>query len=146
MDHLPCSHALAVARDRNMDFTSLCTDYYKRQTLIDMYSVPIMPVGHLSTWIVPSDITEMVVLNLISKGQVGHPRAGRHISSSERTTTQNCSRCGQPGHNSMRCCNPTLINEGPSRDVPEEYRGKYSIYYTVGQNKQMCPNRDSTVE
>ncbi|KAK2646652.1 hypothetical protein Ddye_021847 [Dipteronia dyeriana] len=49
MDLLPCSHALAAARDRNMDFTSLCTDYYKRQTLIEVYSVPIMPVGHPST-------------------------------------------------------------------------------------------------
>ncbi|KAK2647907.1 hypothetical protein Ddye_015396 [Dipteronia dyeriana] len=29
MDILPCSHALAAARDRNMDFTSLYTDYYK---------------------------------------------------------------------------------------------------------------------
>ncbi|KAK2656227.1 hypothetical protein Ddye_009279 [Dipteronia dyeriana] len=33
-------------RDRNMDFTSLCADFYKRQTLIDLYSVPIIPVGH----------------------------------------------------------------------------------------------------
>ncbi|KAK2658704.1 hypothetical protein Ddye_005237 [Dipteronia dyeriana] len=49
MDLLPCSHALSAARDRNMDFTSLCADYYKRQTLIDAYSVPIMPVGHHST-------------------------------------------------------------------------------------------------
>ncbi|KAK2646213.1 hypothetical protein Ddye_021408 [Dipteronia dyeriana] len=35
MDLLPCSHTLAAVRDRNMDFTSLCADYYKRQTLID---------------------------------------------------------------------------------------------------------------
>ncbi|KAK4843881.1 hypothetical protein QYF36_013880 [Acer negundo] len=48
MDHFPCSHALAAARERNLDFTSLCADYYKRETLIDAYSVPIMPVGHPS--------------------------------------------------------------------------------------------------
>ncbi|KAK3204816.1 hypothetical protein Dsin_018862 [Dipteronia sinensis] len=35
--------------ERNLDFTSLCSDYYKRQTLIDAYSVPIMPVGHPSS-------------------------------------------------------------------------------------------------
>ncbi|KAK2634778.1 hypothetical protein Ddye_029570 [Dipteronia dyeriana] len=117
MDLLPCSHALTAVRyiirfslrlillkreshrfhcfyrDQNMDFTSLCVDYYKRQTLIDGYSVPTMPVGHPFTWIVPSDIVERVVLNPISRRQVGGPREGRHISSLERTTTQNCRRC-----------------------------------------------------
>ncbi|KAK0594625.1 hypothetical protein LWI29_006375 [Acer saccharum] len=79
MDFLPCSHALAAARymtlsiyrfivakreshcfhccrEWNLDFTSLCADYYKRETLIDAYSVPIMPVGHPSSWVVPFDI------------------------------------------------------------------------------------------
>ncbi|KAK2655301.1 hypothetical protein Ddye_008353 [Dipteronia dyeriana] len=129
-----------------MDFTSLCTDFYKRQTLIDSYSVPIMPVGHPSNWVVPSDTTERVVLNPISRRQAGRLRASRHISSLERTTTQNCRRYGQPVHNSRRCSNPFLINEGPSRVVPEEYRCKCSICHTVGHNGQTCPTRDSTVE
>ncbi|KAK2633762.1 hypothetical protein Ddye_028554 [Dipteronia dyeriana] len=146
MDLLPCSHALATVRDRNMDFTSLCADYYKRQTLIDAYSVPIMPVGYSSTWIVPSDIAERVFLNPSSRRQAGRLRALRHISYSERTTTQNCRRCGQPGHNSRRCSNPALTNEGPSRVVPEEYRRKCNIYHTVGHNSQTYPTRDSTME
>ncbi|KAK2656097.1 hypothetical protein Ddye_009149 [Dipteronia dyeriana] len=170
MDLLPCSHALAAARyivqfclrlillkresyhfqcfnrDRNMDFTSLCADYYKRQTLIDAYSVPIIPVGHPSIWIVPSDIPERVVLNLSSRRHVDRPRASRHILPSERTTTQNCRRCGQPGYTSRRCSNPALTNEGPSRVIPEEYRRKCSICHTVGHNRQTCPTRDSTVE
>ncbi|KAK2652924.1 hypothetical protein Ddye_012780 [Dipteronia dyeriana] len=58
MDHFPCSHALAAARERNLDLTTLCSDYYKRQTLIDAYSVPIMPVGDPSTWVVSSDIAK----------------------------------------------------------------------------------------
>ncbi|KAK2652221.1 hypothetical protein Ddye_012077 [Dipteronia dyeriana] len=103
-----------------MDFISLCTNFYKRQTLINSYSVPIIPVGHPFTWVMPSDITERVVLNPISRRQAGPPRAGRHISSSARITTQNCRRCGQPGHNFRRCSNPALINEGPSRVVIEE--------------------------
>ncbi|KAK2642469.1 hypothetical protein Ddye_024232 [Dipteronia dyeriana] len=115
MNLLPCSHTLATARDRNMDFTSLCADYYKRQTLIDAYSVPIMPVGHPSTWIVPSDIAERVVLNPSSRRQAGRSRASRRVSSSKRTTTQNCRRCRQPGHNLRRCSNPALSNEGLSQ-------------------------------
>ncbi|KAK2655331.1 hypothetical protein Ddye_008383 [Dipteronia dyeriana] len=69
MDHLLCSHALATGPKHG--FTSLCVDYYKRQTLTNTYSVPIMPVGHPSTWIVPSDIAERVVLNPISRRQAG---------------------------------------------------------------------------
>ncbi|KAK2653143.1 hypothetical protein Ddye_012999 [Dipteronia dyeriana] len=146
MDLLPCSHALVAVRDRNMDFTSLCVDYYKRQTLIDAYSDPIMPVGYLSTWIVTSDITKRVILNPSSRRQTGRPRASRHISSSERTTTQNCRRCGQLGHNLRRCSNPALTNECPSRVIPEEYRCKCSICHTVGHNRQTCSTRDSTME
>ncbi|KAK2638307.1 hypothetical protein Ddye_026102 [Dipteronia dyeriana] len=54
-------------RDLNMDFTSLCADYYKRQPLIDTYSVPIIPVRHPFTWIMPSDIAERVILNPSSR-------------------------------------------------------------------------------
>ncbi|KAK4851991.1 hypothetical protein QYF36_020100 [Acer negundo] len=63
MDFFLCSHAFAAARERNLDFTSLCAYYYKKETLIDAYSVPIKPVGHPSSWVVPSDIVARVVLN-----------------------------------------------------------------------------------
>ncbi|KAK2653176.1 hypothetical protein Ddye_013032 [Dipteronia dyeriana] len=100
MDHFPCSHALVSAQERNLDLTTLCSNYYKRQTLIDAYSVSIIPVGDPSIWVVPFDIAQMVILNPISRRQAERPRAGRHVSSSERTTTQLCRRCGQLGHNS----------------------------------------------
>ncbi|KAI9185427.1 hypothetical protein LWI28_007152 [Acer negundo] len=131
--------------ERNLDYTSLCADYYKRETLIDAYSVPIMPVGHPSSWVVPSDIASRVVLNPKSKRQSGRPMKGRHASSSERTTTQSCRRCGQSGHNSRRCSNPPMVNEGPSISVPDEYRRKCSICHSIGHNKQTCPEKDSTV-
>ncbi|KAK4847572.1 hypothetical protein QYF36_003431 [Acer negundo] len=146
MDHFPCSHALAAARERNLDYTSLCADYYKRETLIDAYSVPIIPVGHPSSWVVPSDIASRVVLNPKSKRQSGRPMEGRHASSSERTTTQSCRRCGQSGHNSRRCSNPPMVNEGPSISVPNEYSRKCGICHSIGHNKQTCPEKDSTVE
>ncbi|KAK2659588.1 hypothetical protein Ddye_006121 [Dipteronia dyeriana] len=109
MDMFPCSHALAAARERNLDFTSLCTDFHKIQIFIDAYSIPIMIVGHSSYWVVPADITERVVLNPLSKRQAGHPRGSRHASALKRTTTQSCRRCGQSGHNARRCPNPYLI-------------------------------------
>ncbi|KAK2633893.1 hypothetical protein Ddye_028685 [Dipteronia dyeriana] len=146
MDYFPRSYALAAVRERNLDLTTLCSDYYKRQTLSDAYSVPIMPVEDPSTWVLPSDITQRVILNPISRRQAGRPRTGRHVSYSERTTTQSCRRCGKPGHISRRCSNPPMINEGPSKGVPDEYRRKCSICHSIGQNKQTCPNIDSNRE
>ncbi|KAK3211783.1 hypothetical protein Dsin_016489 [Dipteronia sinensis] len=88
MDHFSCSHALTSARYiKSLESYAILTKS-DRQTFIDTYSVPITPV-------VPSDIDERVVLNLKSKRQSGHPIEGRHASSSERTTTQSCKRCGQ---------------------------------------------------
>ncbi|KAK2653785.1 hypothetical protein Ddye_013641 [Dipteronia dyeriana] len=90
-----------VTTERNLDFTSLCVDYYKRQTLIDVSSIPNMHVGHPFSWVVPDDIVERVILNPLSRRQAGHPIGGRHVSSSERTATQSRRRCGHLGHNSM---------------------------------------------
>ncbi|KAK2653120.1 hypothetical protein Ddye_012976 [Dipteronia dyeriana] len=75
-------------REQNLDFTSFCTDYYKRETLVDAYSASIMHMGHPFLWLVPSDIAARVVLNPKSKRQSGHLIEGRHASSSERATMQ----------------------------------------------------------
>ncbi|KAK2658080.1 hypothetical protein Ddye_011132 [Dipteronia dyeriana] len=139
MDMFPCSHALAAARERNLDFISLCADFYKRQTLIDAYSISIIPIGHSSSLVVPADIAEHVALNPLSRRQTGRPRGGCHPSSLERTTTLSCGRCGQSGHNARRCPNSSLNNDGPSRVVPQEYRHKCSICHSVGHNKQTFP-------
>ena len=123
--------------------TSQCADYYKRETLINAYSIPIMPVGHPGSWVVPFYIASQVILNPKAKRQSGRPMEGWHVSSSERTTTQSCRRCGQPGHNSRRCSNPPMVNEGPSTAVPEEYRCKCSICHKIGHNKQRAQRRTS---
>ncbi|KAK2658590.1 hypothetical protein Ddye_005123 [Dipteronia dyeriana] len=52
---------------------------------------------HPSSWVVPADIAEQVVLNPLSRRQAGYPRGGRDVLSSERITTQSCRRCGQSG-------------------------------------------------
>ncbi|KAK2655536.1 hypothetical protein Ddye_008588, partial [Dipteronia dyeriana] len=94
---------------------------------------------------VPNDIVNRVVLNPLSRRQTGRLRGGRHASFSERTTTQSCRRCGESGHNARRCHNPPLINDGPSRIVPPEYRHKCSICHSVGHNKQRSPDNGPTV-
>ncbi|KAK2658272.1 hypothetical protein Ddye_004805 [Dipteronia dyeriana] len=76
IDMFSCSQALAAARERYLDYTSLCADFYKRQTLIDAYLIPIMPVGHPLEWIVPTDIVGRMVLNPLSRRLAGRPGGG----------------------------------------------------------------------
>ena len=49
-------------KERHLDYISLCADYYKKEVLIDAYSIPIMPVGHPSSWVVPEDIRNHPVI------------------------------------------------------------------------------------
>ncbi|KAK2663556.1 hypothetical protein Ddye_002130 [Dipteronia dyeriana] len=129
-----------------LDWLKVALGHKDDLTLIDAYSISVIPIGHSSSWVVPNDIVEWVVFNPIFKRQAGCPMAGRHASSSERTTTQLCRSCGQSGHNSRRCSNSHLINEGLSRVILENYTHKCSICHSVGHNKQTCPEKDSTVE
>ena len=102
-----------------MDYTFLCADYYKKEVLADAYSIPIMPVGHPNTWVVPEDIRDRVVLMLDIYTQSGRPRRTRFASASERPSKQKCKKYGTHGHNSRRCTNP-----GPSSSItiPDAYR------------------------
>ncbi|KAK2653087.1 hypothetical protein Ddye_012943 [Dipteronia dyeriana] len=80
MDMFPCSHAhvsmftcTCSIKGAKLGLHILCADFYKRQTLIDAYSVPIKPVGHPSKWIFPTNIADRVVLNPLSMRQTGRP-------------------------------------------------------------------------
>ncbi|KAK2664858.1 hypothetical protein Ddye_003432 [Dipteronia dyeriana] len=84
LDHLPCAHALAAARERNLDYTSLCADYYKEEVIVDAYSTSIMLVGHPHTWVIPPDIRNRVVLTPDIRTQTGRSRRSLILSVSER--------------------------------------------------------------
>ncbi|KAK4840195.1 hypothetical protein QYF36_001997 [Acer negundo] len=67
----PVDWNIFSVRHKGKQWTVDLAHYYKRETLIDAYSVPIMPVGHPSSWVVPSDIAARVVLNPKTKRQSG---------------------------------------------------------------------------
>ena len=122
-----------------MDYTSLYADYYKKEVLADAYSIPIMPVGHPNTWVVPEDIRDRVMLTPDIHTQSGRPRRTQFASASERPSKQKCKKYGTHGHNSRRCTNP-----GPSSSstIPDAYRRKCSLCHEVGHNKKTCPKKD----
>ncbi|KAA0043646.1 Ulp1-like peptidase [Cucumis melo var. makuwa] len=55
-EQLPCSHAIAAARDRNINVYSLCANYYTNECLLAAYAEAVYQVGNQSDWMaVPSD-------------------------------------------------------------------------------------------
>ena len=134
-----------------MDYTSLCADYYKRETLVDAYAMPIMPIGHLNTWEVPEDIRQRVVLPSKSKKDNQQkaspecPQEHQFHFVSERTSTKKCRRCHGIGHNSRRCTNPLVVPSSSSQPLPDQFPRKCNVCHQVGHNKQTCPTIQTNI-
>ncbi|KAL0551962.1 hypothetical protein IC582_011055 [Cucumis melo] len=61
-EQLPCSHAIAAARDRNINVYSLCANYYTNECLLAAYAEAVYPVGNQSDWKTSEDYVHMTVL------------------------------------------------------------------------------------
>ncbi|KAA0038423.1 MuDRA-like transposase [Cucumis melo var. makuwa] len=46
VEQLPCSHAIAAARDHNINVYSLCANYYTNKCLLAAYAKALYPVGN----------------------------------------------------------------------------------------------------
>jgi hypothetical protein len=132
-------------RERNLDLTSLCSDYYKTAILVDAYSISVMPVGSTDQWVIPEHIKNRVVLPPVVRTQTGRPRLSRMRSVAEGGRTRRCNRCGGYGHTNQMCPNPNPLDGSstiePSTTVPETVRRKCGICKTIGHNRLTCPQR-----
>ncbi|KAA0062833.1 MuDRA-like transposase [Cucumis melo var. makuwa] len=61
-EQLPCSHAIAAARDSNINVYSLCANYYTNECLLAAYAEAVYPVGNQSDWKTSEDYVHMTVL------------------------------------------------------------------------------------
>ncbi|KAA0043528.1 MuDRA-like transposase [Cucumis melo var. makuwa] len=61
-EQLPCSHAIAAARDRNINVYSLCANYYTNECLLAAYAEAVYPVANQSDWKTSEDYVHMTVL------------------------------------------------------------------------------------
>ncbi|TYK01458.1 MuDRA-like transposase [Cucumis melo var. makuwa] len=61
-EQLPCSHAIAAARDRNINVYSLCANYYTNECLLAAYAEAVYPVENQSDWKTSEDYVHMNVL------------------------------------------------------------------------------------
>ena len=103
LDHIPCAHAIAACRYRNMSCYTLCSQYYMKNLLICSYSKSIYPIGNNKDWVILEDIRCRVVLPPNSRRPTGRPRKERICSSGETKSTRCCGRCGDYGHNRKTC-------------------------------------------
>ncbi|KAA0063206.1 MuDRA-like transposase [Cucumis melo var. makuwa] len=62
VEQLPCTHAIAVARDHNINVYSLCANYYTNECLLAAYTEAVYPVRNQSDWKTSEDYVHMTVL------------------------------------------------------------------------------------
>ncbi|KAA0065944.1 MuDRA-like transposase [Cucumis melo var. makuwa] len=74
---LPCSHAIAAARDRNINVYSLCANYYTNECLLAAYAEAVYPVGNQSDWKTSEDYVHMTVLPPKVVKRVDRPKKKR---------------------------------------------------------------------
>lgn len=85
LDEIPCSHAIAVLRKKNItEFEPYCSEYYKPSTLISTYEIPIGPLPDEEDWNIPDSVLNEVVLPPKYKRPPGRPKKSRHKNMSEK--------------------------------------------------------------
>ncbi|XP_060170388.1 uncharacterized protein LOC132601304 [Lycium barbarum] len=77
MDEIPCSHAWAVLKSKNLTADAYCSELFKPNTVVNTYDVPIDPLPDESEWNVPTHILDEVVLPLRYKRPPGRPKKKR---------------------------------------------------------------------
>ncbi|XP_052193834.1 uncharacterized protein LOC127802170 [Diospyros lotus] len=110
-DKLPCGHALAAARSRNIDPYTLSSAYYQTEALLCAYADPVIPVGSQADWIVPDESASVNLLPPATRRPCERRKTCRIPSAGEEKRRVKCGRCGQIGHNQQTCSNPISLDE-----------------------------------
>ncbi|KAH9794536.1 SWIM-type domain-containing protein [Citrus sinensis] len=112
LDQLVCVHAIAACLTVRVDYISLCSDYYSKDSLVMAYAEPVEPVGDMTDWDISEEIQEIRVNPPIEAPPHGRRPELRIPSIGEDVNrrTVRCSRCNQPGHNRKRCKNLIVSN------------------------------------
>ncbi|KAM3200004.1 hypothetical protein P3L10_032364 [Capsicum annuum] len=67
LDEIPCSHAMATITYRNQYGENYCSPYYNNKNFRDAYAIPVEPLPCESTWKIPREVLDKVVLPPDSK-------------------------------------------------------------------------------
>jgi len=107
VDEIPCPHAMAVLDYTHMEAPKYCSAYYTKEYFKKTYEVPVNPLPDETTWDLPTEVLDNVVLPPIVKGKPGRPTKSRRKGLYEYlyTETVTCGLCGKQGHNRRTCRN-----------------------------------------
>ncbi|XP_075088205.1 uncharacterized protein LOC142170246 [Nicotiana tabacum] len=102
LDQIPCPHACAVLRSKNLEGEDYCSMYYNNEYMLKAYDIPIYPLPDESTWTIPVEVLEQVVLPPVWNKMPGRPKKVRYKKVSEsqaKRPKSSCGQCGREGHN-----------------------------------------------
>ncbi|XP_060210461.1 uncharacterized protein LOC132637385 [Lycium barbarum] len=108
MEEMPCPHAWAVFKSKNLTADNYCSNLYKPETVVKTYDVPVYPLPDESERKIPASISEEIVLPLRYKRPPGRPKKKRDKPLTEflpNKRSNSCSRSGHEGHNRRSCRN-----------------------------------------
>ncbi|XP_060183431.1 uncharacterized protein LOC132613426 [Lycium barbarum] len=111
LDEIPCSHAWAVLKNKNLTADVYCSDLFKPETVVNTYDVPVNPLPDETEWNVPKSILDEFVMPPIYKRPPGRPKNKRDKPLQELMIGKrrnSCGKCGRLGHNRRSCDNPPL--------------------------------------
>ncbi|TXG63319.1 hypothetical protein EZV62_010313 [Acer yangbiense] len=102
---------IRIRRSSKGRFQATCKDdncSFKKLSLVEAYAGVIRPIGHMSEWEIPNEISSLVVHPPPWISQAGQPCKIRKPSTGEFHSgkVKTCSLCKQSGHNRQNCPNP----------------------------------------
>ncbi|XP_070001967.1 uncharacterized protein [Nicotiana sylvestris] len=77
VDEIPCPHAMAVLDYTHMEAPKYCSAYYTKEYFKKTYKVLVNPLPDETTWDLPTEVLDNVVLPPIVKGKPGRPMKSR---------------------------------------------------------------------
>ena len=105
-DRIPCTHALAAARNRQLNVNCLVPEFYTNSAVKEVYKETVHLVPPHTQWTVPPSVSGMKILPPPAKRGPGRPRQNRYKAFWERrnkTVRKRCTRCGLTGHTYLKC-------------------------------------------
>ena len=102
-DGIPCTHALALAKDRGIDPSTFVSPFYRNDTIKEAYKETIHLLPPVTDWHVPLSVASYACAPPPVTRGVGRPRFRRFKGHLERSHTLRCATCGMRGHTYRTC-------------------------------------------
>ena len=106
-----CPHGIAACRERNLPVENFISKFYSTEYLRATYADVHHPHCDISSWVIPPEVENIVVLPPEHAARAaGRPKKRRIPSQGEEVRRRKCARCGVLGHNRQTCSSATPLS------------------------------------